>query len=77
MGNAEAKLCSCMDCVDARIDEMGAAGDPPHMLFPGPTIPGWRYGCASCGNKRCPHHSNHKLACTGSNASAQPGSRFA
>lgn len=33
--------------------------------------------CPICGNKRCPKASNHELACTGSNASGQPGSVFA
>jgi hypothetical protein len=30
--------------------------------------------CPTCGNKRCPRASDHDLACTGSNASGQPGS---
>lgn len=32
--------------------------------------------CPMCGNKRCPKASDHELACTGSNASGQPGSIF-
>lgn len=32
--------------------------------------------CPICGNKRCPHASDHELACTGSNASDQPGSIY-
>lgn len=32
--------------------------------------------CAICGNKRCPHAADHRLACTGSNAPGQPGSLY-
>jgi hypothetical protein len=32
--------------------------------------------CPTCGNKRCPHASDHRLACTGSNESGQPGSVY-
>jgi hypothetical protein len=30
--------------------------------------------CPLCGNKRCPHASDHRNACTNSNESGQPGS---
>lgn len=32
--------------------------------------------CAICGNKRCPHASDHTLECTGSNDPGQPGSVY-
>jgi hypothetical protein len=32
--------------------------------------------CQTCGNKRCPHASDHELACTGSNDPGQPGSIY-
>lgn len=32
--------------------------------------------CETCGNKRCPHASDHNLACTGSNEPGQPGSVY-
>lgn len=32
--------------------------------------------CPTCGNKRCPRSTDHRLDCTGSNASGQPGSRY-
>lgn len=32
--------------------------------------------CAICGNKRCPHATNHRNACTGSNEPGQPGSSY-
>jgi hypothetical protein len=33
--------------------------------------------CSTCGNKRCPHATDHRLTCTNSNAMGQPGSRYA
>jgi hypothetical protein len=32
--------------------------------------------CPTCGNKRCPHATDHNLACTNSNDAGQPGSRY-
>lgn len=32
--------------------------------------------CDVCGNKRCPHATDHAHACTGSNEPGQPGSRY-
>lgn len=32
--------------------------------------------CATCGNKRCPHATDHRNACTGSNEPGQPGSAY-
>ena len=32
--------------------------------------------CATCGNKRCPHATDHRLACTNSNEPGQPGSSY-
>lgn len=68
--------CGCITCTDARIERMREEGAACHMLFPGPLVPGWRYGCETCGNKRCPHHTDHRLACTNSNEPGQPGSVF-
>lgn len=33
--------------------------------------------CETCGNKRCPHATDHRHACTGSNEPNQPGSIYA
>lgn len=33
--------------------------------------------CPKCGNKRCPHASDHRLDCTGSNEPGQAGSVYA
>lgn len=32
--------------------------------------------CPTCGNKRCPHASDHNLACTDSNEPGQAGSVY-
>ena len=32
--------------------------------------------CATCGNKRCPHATDCRLVCTGSNEPGQPGSVY-
>lgn len=32
--------------------------------------------CPTCGNKRCPHATNHIHPCTGSNEPGQPGSAY-
>lgn len=32
--------------------------------------------CPECGNKRCPHATDHSFDCTNSNDPAQPGSRY-
>lgn len=61
-------LCGCEACVTERIDAN------PAPAFRGPTTPGWRYACETCGNKRCPHHGDHRMDCTGSNATGQVGS---
>ena len=34
------------------------------------------YLCATCGNKRCPHATDHRNVCTGSNEPGQPGSAY-
>jgi hypothetical protein len=32
--------------------------------------------CPTCGNKRCPHATDHRHECTGSNEAGQPGSIY-
>lgn len=36
----------------------------------------WMVVCSKCGNKRCPHATDHKLDCTNSNAPGQKGSAY-
>lgn len=40
-----------------------------------PEFPGMLL-CPTCGNKRCPHASDHTLACTSSNEPGQTGSVY-
>lgn len=70
------ELCGCIKCTSARTSKMLQDGADLWSTIPGPLLPGWRYACETCGNKRCPHHSDHALACTDSNEPGQPGSMF-
>lgn len=36
----------------------------------------WMIVCSKCGNKRCPHATNHKNECTNSNEPGQEGSVY-
>lgn len=64
-------LCGCLMCFSERREANKAK-----LLFASPMDAGWRYSCELCGNKRCPHHTDHRLACTASNSTGQPGSAY-
>ena len=68
--------CGCKTCVAAWAVKRREEGASMMDTLRGPQIPGWRYACEICGNKRCPHHTDHRLACTGSNEPGQPGSSW-
>lgn len=63
--------CRCFACTKAR-----------EKINPGPTMMGQpmalqRYFlCETCGNKRCPHATDHMFECTGSNEPGQKGSMY-
>lgn len=59
------KQCYCYNCNQFKIDNFWLPFVMSHMIV-----------CPTCGNKRCPHSTDHNLACTGSNESGQPGSRY-
>lgn len=67
MADSETVVCGCMRCYSER-----GAGEPLSITI----RPGFRYACEVCGNKRCPHHTDHRLACANSNETGQPGSAF-
>lgn len=67
MPNDQTTDCDCLRCCKERRDAQRMDG----VWAIGSVI---RFGCEVCGNKRCPHHSDHRLACTGSNEPGQPGS---
>jgi len=61
--------CLCIRCCTERSEN--------RRVFDGLNHPhGFRFACEKCGNKRCPHHTDHRLACTGSNETGQPGSIY-
>jgi hypothetical protein len=60
-------VCQCRQCLRDR-NERTAYGWPveaSRMIL-----------CVICGNKRCPHATNHRNACTNSNEPGQPGSNY-
>ena len=57
--------CYCYNCNKDRISESGVPYVMTRMIL-----------CPTCGNKRCPHSTDHNLACTNSNEPGQPGSRY-
>jgi hypothetical protein len=65
-------LCSCFTCTKERVEK-----DPQPE---GPLMLDSRmvrmFLCDTCGNKRCPHATDHEFKCTGSNEPGQKGSRY-
>lgn len=58
-------LCYCYKCNIDRRDSNGIPYVLTRMIV-----------CPECGNKRCPHSTDHNLECTGSNDPGQKGSRY-
>ena len=58
--------CYCYNCNKDRIDE---ESNVPYVFTR-------MIVCPTCGNKRCPHSTDHNLACTDSNEPGQPESRY-
>jgi hypothetical protein len=59
--------CGCHKCLEGKTEPMtGLPITAMRMVV-----------CSICGNKRCPHATDHNLACTGSNAPGQKGSIYA
>lgn len=76
-------LCRCIRCHTERHVVKFESEHGPEELVIAPlcaVLPDvtfdFRYACEICGNKRCPHHSNHRFACTASNQPGQEGSLF-
>ena len=61
------ETCGCIRCRSERTSKIPLSQT---WLIP------LRYACEKCGNKRCPHHSDHNLECTASNEPGQPGSVY-
>lgn len=65
------KQCRCRQCLRDRNEGTEIA--------PGIFIPAEAQQmilCQTCGNKRCPHATDHRHACTGSNEPGQAGSAY-
>lgn len=58
--------CPCQKCRDY----MHAVIGDDSLVFQGMIV------CPTCGNKRCPHASDHDFECTNSNATGQIGSNY-
>lgn len=67
----EPAACECRQCLRDR-DEKIESG----MGFPIPLEMTRMVLCATCGNKCCPHATDHRHACTNSNDPGQPGSVY-
>lgn len=75
-------LLGCPGCVS--VIARSAAGAPAERVTGcscfacdgSPAIRSRYYLCSICGNKRCPHATDHRLTCTGSNEPGQKGSAY-
>ncbi len=70
VGRLGPERCDCRACLRERNEGTTVAGvwlpaEVQRMVV-----------CAQCGNKRCPHATDHRHACTGSNEPGQPGSAY-
>jgi hypothetical protein len=77
--------CQCNSCAGWRLAQSICADLEPEPLIERNPDCGclkcnpkawWMVVCTTCGNKRCPHATDHDYACTGSNAPGQPGSVY-
>ena len=70
--------CHCHKCKDKRLSELELEAISTAEQFQA-MIEAQGFTmilCPTCGNKRCPHASNHNLKCSGSNEPGQPGSVY-
>jgi len=59
--------CNCRACLRERDERVaGLPAEMTRMIL-----------CSTCRNKRCPHATDHRFACTGSNDPGQEGSAYA
>jgi hypothetical protein len=71
--------CGCWTCTKERADKLPHADPDTGDVFWGMSKLGLMmrmFTCETCGNKRCPHATDHRLACTNSNEPGQKGSRY-
>ena len=69
----QTKVCYCRKCCESR-------GEGKTVSLTGKDITNIGFNrmilCDLCGNKRCPHATDHKNPCTNSNETGQPGSVY-
>lgn len=75
--HTDGKVCGCYTC-SRRVGEVIAVSDPhADMATRISNNPVNRMIiCETCGNKRCPHATDHEEECTGSNEPGQEGSWY-
>ena len=59
---------NCLRCLEGEISYTN--------IGPLPVIANRMILCSICGNKRCPHATDHELSCTDSNDVGQAGSAY-
>lgn len=65
--SSSADECGCRKCLRARDAQNQVLGSVEMTVM---------ILCPTCGNKRCPHATDHDLACTNSNEPGQKGSEY-
>jgi hypothetical protein len=65
LGLYDEPACWCHKCIEGKKTRGGFPLSGTRMIL-----------CPTCGNKRCPHASNHDLDCSGSNEPGQQGSVY-
>jgi hypothetical protein len=75
--HTEGEVCGCETC-SRRVGEVIATADPKAdfatKIANNPV--NRMIVCANCGNKRCPHATDHEEECSGSNDPGQEGSSY-
>jgi len=63
----------CYECLKSKTIKMRFKDDSYYDM---PIVNTRMILCVECGNKRCPHATDHRFTCTGSNEPGQIGSRY-
>ena len=63
----------CYECLKDKTVKMRFKDDSYYDM---PVVNTRMITCRECGNKRCPHATDHRFACTGSNEPGHTGSRY-
>ena len=69
-------MCGCERCIDEERAEIGVTPEDDLMGTTPRGLVKLMILCETCGNKRCPHATDHRNTCTGSNEPGQKGSSW-